>query len=532
MFDYLIRNGWLVDGTGNPRYRADVAITGDRIAAIGQLAAAGARKVIDARGKIVCPGFIDAHSHTDSTILMNPTAESTIRQGITTEIVGNCGNCRALEAPAPTPAPASTPSPALAPAPAAAEKSRFGTFLDQLAQEGTSCNLAWLAGHNSIRKAAGVTGSTSTAEQMAQMKDILCRALDEGALGLSTGLEFEPGRSASTEEIIQLAKVLRRTDGIYASHIRNRDASVLAALAEFMEIVRTCGVRGQVSHMNIRHNTGAPEGAWQSCVEMIAAARAEGLEVLADMTPLNYGMGMLAAILPPWLRREGNANAVRILRDPQIRAQLRHDCDRYWRFIHRGEWERVYMQDNPAYPELNGLSLPEIAARWGKDPWECCFDILAAAGEQMDSVSLIARLFTDEHLRETISHPLYMLVVDGYSTRIDGPLAKLSPFPLHFMGMAYFLTHHVREKNTLSLEEAIRKMTSMPATHFRLKDRGLLRKGHFADIVVFDFDHLTAPLNFGQPPAYVTGVEYVFVNGQAVMDNGKHTGARPGRHLV
>jgi N-acyl-D-amino-acid deacylase len=221
-----------------------------------------------------------------------------------------------------------------------------------------------------------------------------------------------------------------------------------------------------------------------------------------------------------------------MLWDPQIRAELRDDCDRYWRFIHRGEWDRVYMQDNPAYPELNGLSLPDIAAKWGKDPWDCCFDILVAAGEKMDGVSLIARLFTDEHLRETISHPLYMLVVDGYSTRSDGPLARKSSFPLHFMGMAYFLTHHVRDNNTLSLEEAVRKMTSMPATHFRLTDRGLLRKGNFADIVVFDFEQLTAPLHIGQPPAYVTGVEYVLVNGQAVIVDGKHTGVRPGRHLV
>ncbi len=304
MLDILIRNGWVADGTGNPIYPADVAIQGDRIVDVGSLAGAEAATVIDARGKIVSPGFVDAHSHTDATILANPTAESTIRQGITTEVVGNCGM-------------------SVAPATAAARASGAGgfgsfegidvpacslaEFLELLADIGTSNNMAWLLGHNSVRAVAGLSGPRATEEQFRVMERVVREAMEAGALGLSTGLEFEPGRSTTTEEIIRLTKIVAEYDGFYASHIRNRDAKVLDAMAEFMEIVRACGTRGEVSHLNIRHNTGAPDGAWQRAVEMIEEARRDGFDVLTDMTPLTYGIGSMASILPPWVREGGAA---------------------------------------------------------------------------------------------------------------------------------------------------------------------------------------------------------------------------------
>jgi N-acyl-D-amino-acid deacylase len=240
----------------------------------------------------------------------------------------------------------------------------------------------------------------------------------------------------------------------------------------------------------------------------------------------------MAGILPPWLRAEGVEKAIEMLKDPGTRKRLRNECDRYWRFIHRGEWDRVRMQSNPVFPEINGLDFNQIAALWNKDHWDCYFDILASAGNGMDAVILVARLFSDEHLKETIRNPLYMLVVDGYSTRVDGPLAEETSFPLHFMGMIYFLTHHVRKIKTLSLEEAIRKMTSMPATHFRLKDRGLLRKGMYADIVVFDYERLGTVSTMEKPLAYVKGVDHVFVNGTHIINKAEHTGLRPGRNLL
>ena len=397
---------------------------------------------------------------------------------------------------------------------------------------GTSANLAWLVGHNTIRALAGVKGEAVTEEKMKSMETLLRESLEGGAIGFSTGLEFEPGRAAGPTEITRLVKTVKDYDAIYTSHIRNRADKVLPALDEFLDALRATGARGEVSHMNIRYNTGAPERAFEQCVERIERARAEGLEVLTDMTPLNFGIGQMSGILPPWLRAEGNEKAVAFLKDPETRKRLRNDCDRYWRFIHRGEWDRVRMQNNPAFPEINGMDFNQIAALWKKDPWDCYFDILAAAGSKMDGIVLVARLFSDEHLKETIGNPLYMLVVDGYSTTIEGPLARETSYPLHFMGMTYFLTHHVRTVETLRLEEAVRKMTSMPATHFRLKDRGLLRKGMYADLVVFDFEELATVSTIEKPLAYVKGVEHVFVNGKQVIRQSEHTGARPGKNIL
>jgi N-acyl-D-amino-acid deacylase len=408
----------------------------------------------------------------------------------------------------------------------------LGEYIESLDIMGMSANMAWLVGHNTIRAVAGVVGSSVTEEQYKRMEHLLRESLDAGAVGFSTGLEFEPGRSARPEEMKRLVKIVKEYDAIYTSHIRNRADMVLSAVDEFLDAQASVECRGEISHMNIRYNTGAPEGAFELCVKRIEKARSQGLEVLADMTPLNYGIGLMTGILPPWLRAEGIEKAVEYLKDPAARRRLRNDCDRYWRFIHRGEWDRVRMQTNPAFPDINGLDFNQIADLWKKDQWDCYFDILAAAGGGMDGIILTARLFSDEHLRETISHPLYMLVVDGYSTRKDGPLSKETAFPLHFMGMVYFIAHHVRKMKTLSLEEAIRKMTSMPATHFRLKDRGLLRKGLYADIVVFDYEKLDPVSTIEAPLAYVNGVEHVFVNGTRVINKGIHTGARPGKNLL
>ena len=529
MLDLLIRNGWVADGTGNPLYPADVAVEGDRIVAVGRLTGAQARRVVDATGKIVCPGFVDAHSHTDSTILANPTAESTIRQGVTTEVVGNCGMSAA---------PITAASRARGGGgiggvmEAEVGPCSFGEFLDHVGRLGTSINLAWFVGHSTARSVAGVWGSQVADDQLRAMESVVREAMEAGALGLSTGLEFEPGRSATTEELVRLVKVVGEHGGCYSSHIRNRDALIEPAVEEFLEIVRQSGARGQISHLNVRHNTGAPEGAWRRAVETVEQARQSGLAVLADITPLTYGIGQMAAILPPWVREEGPDRAVRLLRDPAARARLRGECDRYWRFIHRGEWHRVRVQSNPAYPEINGRTFPEIASLWGKHPWDCYFDILAAAGSEMDGIVLVALLFREEDVREWVSHPLLMLAVDGYSTRIDGPLAERTRFPLHYMGMVHYLTHHVRERRTLRLEEAIRKMTSMPATHFGLRGRGLVRAGCFADLVVFDFERLDDVATVERPLAYARGVEHVFVNGVPVVSSGEHTGARPGRNLL
>ena len=526
MFDIVIENGWIADGTGNPRRRGDVGIAGGIIAEIGGLKGAAARRRVDADGGVVCPGFIDAHSHTDATVEMNPLFESAIRQGVTTEVVGNCGGSAAPIAPGDYAGGFGGFDDASLP-----EGRSLGQHLDYLDQKGMSANLAWLVGHNTIRRIAKVTGADVTEKQYDLMEQTLIEALDDGAIGFSSGLEFEPGRSCRPEEPFRLARLLKKYDAIYASHIRNRDSGVLEALDEFIAVVGAHGIRGEVSHMNIRHNTHAPEGAAAACASRIAEARARGADVLADMTPLNYGIGQMAGILPQWLTSSPPEKLAGMLRDPRTRARLRSDCDRYWRFIAGGEWDRVRVQNCLALPELNGLSFPEISAMWRKDPWDCYFDILAAAAPNVGQVVLVSYLFTDEHLKETISNPLYMLVADGYSTSADGAAARFTRFPLHYVGMAWFLTHHVRRTGTLTFEEAVRKMTSMPAGHFRLGLRGLIAQGYAADICVFKPERLETPFDVANPAQYTRGMDYVFVAGMPVLDAGEHTGATPGRNL-
>jgi N-acyl-D-amino-acid deacylase len=528
--DVVIAGGWVADGTGNPRYPADVAVKGDRIVEVGHLAPdVPAARRIDARGKIVCPGFVDAHSHSDRSIHTNPTAESTIRQGITTEIVGNCG---------------ASVAPAVGPARDAvrAQLTRmafdgplswdgFGSYLDALEAMGTSPNLAVYVGHNTVRRAAGVSGATVTPDELEVMRRLVREAMEAGALGLSTGLEFEPGRLATMDEIVALARVAGEYRGYYTSHIRNRDAALQEAVDECLEVARRAGTAVQVSHLNVRHNTGAADGAWQRAVDTVERARRDGMDAMADTTPFREGMGSLAAILPPWFVAGDPASAAASLADPAVRQRLRGECDRYWRFIHRGEWDRVRLMNSAEHPELNGRPFSEIAALWEQDPWECYFDVLQAAGPRLGSLSAMGLLFTDEHLAELTSHPLLSLAVDGWTTRADGPLSDLSRHPLNYAGMVHYLTHHVRRQGTLRLEEAIRKMTSLPATRFELRGRGLLQPGCFADVVVFDYAALEDGSTVEQPLAYCRGVEHVLVNGTAVVSDGEHTGARPGRTL-
>jgi len=531
MLDIVIRGGLVADGTGNPRYPADVAIKGDRIVEVARhrLDGAQAEQVIDATGKIVCPGFVDAHSHSDWSLFANPTGESTTRQGVTTEVVGNCGEgfapfteraCSHI-----------TGRLKLYGYAGPITWTGFESYLDELDRMGTSANLAWFVGHNTLRVAAGVAGADASPDQLQQMQDFVREAMDAGALGMSTGLEYGAGREARMEEVVHLARIVGQYDGYYTSHIRNRDARLQAAVDEFISIARQGGTHAEISHLNVRHNTGAEDGAWQRAADTVEQARREGLDILADTTPLMDGLGLMAGILPAWLLESGAEDAARQLRDPAVRARARMDCDRYWRFIHRGEWQRVRLQSSAQFPELAGKTFVEISEVTGKDPWDCYFDILSAAGPDLTSLVLMGQLFTEEHVADMVRHPLFNLACDIWSSRTDGPLSERTKHPLYFAGHIWYLTRYVRELGVIRLEDAIRKMTSMPAVHFGLVGRGLLQPGAFADVVVFDYAQLRSTSTVKRPLSYAEGVEHVLNNGVPIVSNGEHTGARPGRHL-
>jgi N-acyl-D-amino-acid deacylase len=526
VFDLVIENGAVLDGTGSLPRRADVGIIGERIAALDAGRGAPAFRRIDASGLTVAPGFIDPHSHTDQSVHSNRDAHSTIRQGVTTEVVGNCGMSNA---------PVSNASIAQVQDNLASFGSdhevrwrSFGEYLDDIETGGTSQNLAVFVGHSAIRAAAGVHGPAVTDAQMQTMKDYVDEAMRAGALGLSSGLEYDTGRDAGVEELISLAEVAGRHGGFYASHIRNRDARLTPAIDEFLRIAAESRTRAQISHLNVRYDTGVPEHGWEDAVAAMERARASGMDVQADMTPFHEGLGRMIGILPSWFLAPGYAAAAESLADPQVRRRLRADCDRYWRFLRSGQWNRARPLDGPA--DGRGLTFAEIAERHGQDPWDCYFDILAAAGAGMVNLWMVGDLLAEELLAAQLQHPLFSLGVDAYSAAVDGATARRLT-PLSFRGHVEYLASHVREGRRISLVEAVRKMTDLPATRFGLAGRGAIRRGYYADLVVFDPDTVRSDSSWSMPGVYPHGIPYVVVNGELVIDDGAHTGARPGKVL-
>jgi N-acyl-D-amino-acid deacylase len=530
MFDIAIVGGTIVDGTGKPASRADIGIVEDTITYIGRGRRIAADHVIDATGLTICPGLIDPHSHSDWSLLANRDALSTIRQGVTSEVVGNCGVTHA-------PLSATSAETALAGLRSfgysgVCEWRSFAEYLHVVHSGGTAQNLLWFVGHSALRDAAGIRGSRVDQTQARSLVHHLEEALEAGVVGMSTGLEYGSGRSSTREELRTLADTLGRRNAMYASHIRNRDENLDSAIDEFFDIVRSGDLRAQLSHLNVRHNTGARDHAWAGAVDRLVHEREAGIDVLADMTPYPHGIGMATGILPPWFIEEPPAAAAACLRDPSVRERLRDDCDRYWRFIHRGQWGRVTLSTSPGTPELEGLTFPEIAGRLGKDEWDCYFDILESAGSDMGGVQFIGSLFTDDHLAEAIGHPLFALGVDGFTSSIEGPLFMRTQHPLFFYGHTHYLSHHVMTKHTLTFEEAIRKMTSMVADHFGIARRGRLVEGYRADLAIFDTDALQQQPTLKTPSGYADAAPFVIVNGSLVIDNYVHTGARCGQQLT
>lgn len=530
-FDLLIEGGEVVLGSSPSISRADVGIKDARIVAVQpSLAEATARRRVDARDHIVCPGFIDPHSHSDWTVLVNPEAQSTIRQGVTTEIVGNCGVTLAPVLPT-----------SLAVVSALLRSfghegevawSTFDSFLSHVTTQGTSQNLAWFVGHSAIRDAAGVRGAQADVHQVAQMQRLLAEALDAGALGMSTGLEYGSGRDATTDELLALAGTLQAHGAGYASHIRNRDSDIDSAVAEFFAIVREAGGLGQLSHLNVRAGTGAPAGAWERAAQRLVDERQGGLQVLADFTPFPDGLGLAEGVLPGWFLTMSPDQRSAFLSDKEGRDRLRGDTDRYWRFIYREEWGRVQFTIAPQRPDYEGRRVDELAAELSLSPWDVFFDAVSAAGADLGALQFMGDLFTPQHMREAISHGHFLLGVDGYSTRTDGVLGERTrTHPLFYAGHMHYLAHHVLSEKTLPLAVAIHKMSGMVADHFGIRERGYIAEGYFADVAVIDLAKLRQLDTAAHTARYVDVVPYVVVNGKLTVDGAEHTGARAGKML-
>ncbi len=518
--DIIIRGGTVVDGSGNYPYYADIAVIGDKIDYIGDLTGVSAPLEIDARGKYVTPGFIDSHTHGDKTIYLNPEAQSSVRQGVTTEVVGNCGTT------------------VLGIGGRPARKGDFAAALDKVEDMGASINTVWLCGHGTLREAADLYTEDYTEEQFETMAGLLKEAMDAGYAGFSTGLEFVPGITSRPEEVERLAAVAAEYDANYSSHMRDEGTYILEAIEEFLNVVRKTGMRGTVSHLNVKYDNGIPNEYLQRGMDMLKEAREkEHLNVYCDMLPNCFAPGGAMAILPPWLYENGWEDAREKLKDPAVREKVKGDLDRYWRFLGAGGWDRLLYICPTYMPDAAEIPFAELCKKLGHpdDPVEAYLDIMAAAPDMKaaNDVIMIGQVFFEQTLVDSVvKDPIYMWMTDSETATEEGPAREATL--VSYMSTMQFLIRYIRERKDIPIEKAMLKMASVPAQHFHIKKRGLLTQGYYADINVFDINELKINATFAHQNRYSSGMDYVIVNGVPVIAKGEHTGARPGhvlRHL-
>jgi len=541
IYEIAILNGIVVDGSGNPWFKANIAIENGKIVAISRYENFSAENVIDASGLIVSPGFIDIHSHSDVTLLVNPLAESKVMQGVTLEVVGNCGSSAA---PVVGDFAVNRMRRRLAEYNLNLEWSSVGEYLSFMERRGVSVNVATLVGHGQIRSCVmGFEAREPTLSELEEMKLLLKNSLEDGAFGMSSGLVYAPGRFAKTDELIELCKVVAEYNGLYATHIRGERETIIEAVSEALYIAEKSGVRLQLSHHPPKI------GAYGKSVEtlkMIEDARVRGLDVACDFHPYTAGSTSLSALLPAWAQEGGFEKIIERLRDPAIRVKIREDMIREpvpgpgpCGLVKRGLWNMIFLSKCNVNKDLIGKSFDEIARLRGKDPFEAYFDILL---EENLSGSVVGFYYDENDIRNVAISPYSMVGSDGYALAPRGVLMGEGGHPRSYSTFPMVIRKYVRGESRsellydrgdkiMSLETAIMKMTSIPASRLNIHDRGLIRVGFHADICIFDYNRISDLSTYYNPQIFPVGVEYVIVNGVIVVDRGKHTGAKPGKVL-
>lgn len=528
VYDVLLQGGWVVDGSGNPRYRGDVAIRGDRIAALGRLTNVAARETLDVSGMIVAPGFIDMLGQSEGAALIDNRVLSKITQGITTEVTGEGGSVAPL-----TDRLVALDSEYMKRYSLSEDWRDLDGYFAHLARTGSTVNIATFVGATQVRTAViGFEDRAPTDSELTIMEALVDTMMEQGAVGLSTSIEYAPAFYAKTEEIVALAKAARRHGGVYATHMRNEGGQIDEALDETFRIAREADIPVEIWHLKIsgRRNWGR----MPHVLARIDSARAAGLDITADQYPYLAGATSLDASIPAWAHSGGNDSLLWRLRDPATRARLRaelvappQNSDRFYRATEGPQGVIVFpFEDSLHY--LQGKRLSEIAAARGRDPIETMFDLVIADHARSGAIYFI---MSEPDVRAALVSPLVAVDCDASGVAPDGPFGKDGTHPRAYGSFTRILGLYVRDQKLMPLEFAIRKMTSLAAQRVGLTDRGLLRPGMFADITVFDPATVADRATYEQPHQPSTGIEYVFVNGQAVLKRGQLTAARPGRGL-
>ena len=528
-YDLLIKNGLVIDGSGRPGYRADVAIKGDRIVQIGKLKNASGARELDATGMVVAPGFIDMLGQSETYLLIDPRAMSKVMMGVTTEVTGEGESIAPINERL------------------ISEQEDFnrrykltidwrtlGEYFKRLEKQGSGVNLATFVGATQVREyVVGFDNRPPTPAELEKMKQLVAAAMKDGALGLSTSLQYVPARFAKTDEIVELAKVARQYGGIYATHQRSEANALDESLAEVFQIARQAKIPVEIWHLKTAYKKNW--GRMPEVLRKIKRARAAGLDITADIYPYIAGSTSLSACLPPWALEGGTEKMLSRLKDPAIRERLKKEIT-----TDSKDWENIYLGSggpsgiligsvvNSDLDALQGKRVSQIAEEQGKHPLDALFDLILADHGQ---TSAIYFMMSEDDMRAAMRAPFVSFCTDSGSRANDGPLAGSKSHPRGWGSYPRILGRYVRDEHQLTLEEAIHKMTGLPAKRVGLRDRGLLLAGSYADITIFDPKTVIDRATFEMPNQHPTGINYVIVNGEISVDNGKRTSALAGQVL-
>lgn len=522
----VILGARVIDGSGAPWFRADVAVAGDVIAGIGKIGPVEGAANVDGTGLYLSPGFVDIHSHSDTVTLIDGRAAAKVMQGVTTEVVGVCGSSAAPLGERGSPE-ASDMAAALAAYGKELDWASVSEYLSRIEQAGTSVNIATLVGHGTLRNnVIGRDMRPATPAEVARMAELLDAALRDGAFGLSSGLEYPPGFFADVDELAGVARPLASRGGIYASHIRNEDETLMESIREAIAVGRRAGVPVEISHLKV---IGPMYwGKVRNALQEIEKAREEGIDVAADAYPYTASSTSLGIVLPDWAHSGGHQATVKRLLDPETRAKLKEITSKGTEML--GGWSLIVVTSvkSPQNRIYEGKNLDEIAREMGLDACEAAFRLLV---EEEMQVSIVRHGMSEEDVAFVLASPLVSFCSDGRALAADGPLRRGTVHPRNFGAFARAIAKYARDDRVLRLEEAVRKMTSLPASRARLARRGLIKPGFFADLVLFSLSDIKDTATYLEPWQYPSGIEGVWTNGTRVVESGRHTGRMPGRAL-